>query len=273
MAGEREFDWKQIPGKLKKAFGCRVGNDSILDGVVSTGKPESKRKSSTRNFRRKSKTDESQDLPLASVSFTYDMADEKVLFILGRTGLGFRKQQVHGYLCFIKTISPEHAGSEPVEELMHEAEIYMFLQSLWGVAVPSVVFYGRLEDGKFALITTEEGESIADVEVRWEDRIHVRKCAHDALEQIHSIGIFHGDVALRNFVVDVNCNIKVIDFGRARRLDPRDPKFLEWLTWSINNWTRILLHLDLNYLFTITTRNASLPKNVNQKPQNLRPLR
>jgi len=77
-----------------------------------------------------------------------------------------------------------------------------------GVAVPSVVFYGRLEDGKFALITTEEDESIADVEVRWEDRIHVRKCAHDALEQVHSIGILQGDVALRNFFVDANCNTR-----------------------------------------------------------------
>jgi len=132
MDDEREFDWKQIHGKLKKAFGRRVGNDSMLDGVVSTGKPESKRKSSTRNSRRKSKTDESQDLPLASVSFTHDLADENVLFILGRTGLGCSKQRVQGYLCFIKTISPEHAGSEPVEELMHEAEIYMFLQIFVG---------------------------------------------------------------------------------------------------------------------------------------------
>jgi len=59
------------------------------------------------------------------------------------------------------------------------------------------------------------------------DKCSVQVRAHEALQSVHNMGILHGDVALRNFVVDNECQVKVIDFGRASVLDVNEPKVQE----------------------------------------------
>jgi serine/threonine protein kinase len=170
---------------------------------------------------------EYDSLPLATVSAVLDMAPNKVVPILGGAGAGFKKQIVHGYKSFIKLLSPALVDPDDVNELKHEAEMYQVLEPLWGSYVPGLVYHGELERGKFALITTDEGESLATEEgfrlaQNGQDLLRVR--AHEALSLVHDKGVLHGDVALRNIVVDSKYNVKVIDFGRATQVDHEDPK-------------------------------------------------
>ena len=181
--------------------------------------------------------------------------------ILGGAGVGYKNQHFHGYKCFIKMMSPSEVCHDEVQELIHEADIYKLLRSLWGKTVPSLVFEGELEDGTFAVITTDEGESIANVEVKKANRKSVRKHAHAALKAVHSNGILHGDVALRNLVIDDNCNVKVIDFGRAIQVDPNDAHVQKWFDMEHkqldSEFTTRRLDISLHY---DEKRDSSLPK-------------
>jgi len=169
-------------------------------------------------------------LPLASVSAVLDMGPGKVVPILGGAGAGFKKQRVHGYESFIKLLSPALVDPDDAKELKHEAEMYQVLEPLWGSSVPGLVYQGALERGKFALITTDEGESLATEKGlgcarKSQGLLHSR--AHEALNQLHGLGVLHGDVALRNVVVNSTGGVKVIDFGRSTKVIAGDPNARE----------------------------------------------
>ena len=99
------------------------------------------------------------------------------------------------------------------EEMRHEFEVYQRLTSVQGVLVPRLLWYGEIVEGLAdALVTEYSGESLDDNSVLTEERA---LAAIRTLNGLHSQGVLHGDVALRNFVV-LNDTVKAIDFGFAR---------------------------------------------------------
>ena len=82
-----------------------------------------------------------------------------------------------------------------------------------GKLVPRLLWYGQIiENIADALATEYSGESLDMDGVLTEERA---LAALQALNELHSLGVLHGDVALRNFVV-LNDVVKIIDFGFAR---------------------------------------------------------
>lgn len=103
----------------------------------------------------------------------------------------------------------------------HELKVYQKLQALQGIYIPKV-----LESANEILTLTYEGANLWYLYINltpeeMDHLINARfiKKALRALREIHQLGIRHGDIALRNIVVDGNGNPKFIDFGYARMND------------------------------------------------------
>lgn len=173
-----------------------------------------------------------------STSVKLDSAPHKLIPVLGGRGAGFLDQDVAGKRCFIKFAEPEAQ-----KELENEARVLRFLREHWGTLTPTLVAYGPVDRGQMALATTMEGFSMGRCTSEQAEAMRA------ALRKLHGLGVLHGDVALRNFVVNKEGVVKLIDFGRSKFVDevvdefegectPQDlfNKEMEQLDWEIDSW-------------------------------------
>ncbi|GBG35131.1 Fibroblast growth factor receptor 1 [Hondaea fermentalgiana] len=96
---------------------------------------------------------------------------------------------------------------------------------LQGKVLPRVVFFGTTTDGLEStyLVTRHEGESLSSrdgaqraLQVGLGE---IRRRLHELLSMLHEAGLAHGDVALRNIVINDDNVLHFIDIGMARE-DP-----------------------------------------------------
>ena len=103
---------------------------------------------------------------------------------------------------------------EAEEHVLRETKIYEHLKQLQGDAIPRLL-YGdyTMEDFLYALCTSYGGKSLSEFKghVSQELADNVREC----IKKVNGAGVWHKDIAARNFVVDDNLNVKLIDFGEA----------------------------------------------------------
>ena len=129
------------------------------------------------------------------------------------------RNMLHGIDSVIKIVDADK-DVDGTEALEHEASLYMELGDIWGTAIPSMVYAGRLSMGRASLALTYEGKSLeqaAPTELGMEPEELKRKSL-SALEALHQHGVLHGDLAPRNIVVNPATKaVKLIDLGSARR--------------------------------------------------------
>ena len=211
----KENEWKKFTPEQ-----TRIRVDQQNKTIESISKAQTAATASTTRSRtspRLGGAGQHNSLPLETIDANLDMSRAKVVPILGGSGVGFRKQNIHGYESFVKTVSFT-TDPDDTEELFNEAKMYMLLQPLWGIVTPTLVFQGKVSKNRFAVIATDEGESLQTKEGHARcigNEASIYEHAHNALNQIHSLGILHGDVALRNIVIGPDNSIKLIDFGRS----------------------------------------------------------
>ena len=122
---------------------------------------------------------------------------------------------IHGHDSVIKLVD-SNKDSEGAALLQNEGEVYEALQSLWGVAIPTLVFNGPISYGREALAITYEGMSL-DESYHTLKTTDIAANARKSLSAIHRAGYVHGDIAARNLVVDNFGNVKFIDLGQSHR--------------------------------------------------------
>mmetsp|Transcript_18838 Transcript_18838/g.33447 ORF Transcript_18838/g.33447 Transcript_18838/m.33447 type:complete len:641 (+) Transcript_18838:295-2217(+) len=128
---------------------------------------------------------------------------------------------IHGLDSVIKIVDA-NKDVEGAEGLEYEASMYEELRDLWGSAIPNLVYAGPLTLGRSSLAITYEGQSLDRKQLELgmsKDELKRKAC--DALEALHQRGVVHGDVALRNIVVDpATKSVKLIDLGASSKVDP-----------------------------------------------------
>ena len=113
------------------------------------------------------------------------------------------------------------------EELKHEIEVYEKLSNLQGKVVPRFLYAGSIVDASkwvipekgeiYAFATTYEGRSLSSIDALSHESVSQ---AVDDLGKIHECGVLHGDLELRNLVLDEGSKqIKFVDFGNAETLE------------------------------------------------------
>jgi hypothetical protein len=112
----------------------------------------------------------------------------------------------------------DHDGSLR-SELVNEINVYQRLEnSGTHDFIPEFVGSGKLPGGDRSAIVTKFAGGGIDM---WKPKdkaeaLDVQRKAQDALTSLHDHGFMHGDVALRNFVMDEdNRKVRVIDLGRS----------------------------------------------------------
>mmetsp|Transcript_5030 Transcript_5030/g.10470 ORF Transcript_5030/g.10470 Transcript_5030/m.10470 type:complete len:922 (-) Transcript_5030:1494-4259(-) len=113
----------------------------------------------------------------------------------------------------------ERAARQAID---NEAELLLGRAApLQGKVLPRVVFFGTTTDGLEStyLVTRHEGDSLSSrdgaqralqVGIR-----EIRRRLHELLNMLHEAGLAHGDVALRNIVINDDNVLHFIDIGMA----------------------------------------------------------
>jgi len=190
-----------------------------------------KRRSDRLAKKRDEEDDEEEDneelFPMDHINGVLDVSRSKVVPILGGGGLGFKGQSFKGVpsLCFAKVLNTVLCEEEILEEIHHGEEVYRQLLHLGGRSIPRLVFAGDLEQARFAVITTDEGDNLSSTagiqlarHLEEQESGAVFQKALKALCSLHESGFAHGDVALRNIVMKPDLSLKLIDLGRAKNL-------------------------------------------------------
>lgn len=176
-----------------------------------------KRNSNTRNSQGKMVNVE---LPLDSIEFNLEPLES----YSPRFGVAHRLSV--NELDAVVKIMEGTKNREGAEELQNEAEIYTKLSDLCGDAIPNMIYSGRLENGNRPILAVSyEGTSLED-NYDMVSPITYQKAKH-ALEKIHEKGVAHGDIALRNIVINDNGDVKLIDFGHAYKLKRKEAQSIK----------------------------------------------
>jgi predicted Ser/Thr protein kinase len=101
----------------------------------------------------------------------------------------------------------EHA--DLVQELHHEAAVYLTLTKLQGKYIPRLVWYGVFNG-------TCEGIGISPIgSVPSSLTEEQKKQLSDGIRAIHKLGVLHGDLKIQNVLLDTHGKAYLIDFGFA----------------------------------------------------------
>lgn len=184
------------------------------------------RNSIVKTNKRNSKTRNSQgmmvdvELPLDHIEFNL----EPVESYSPRFGVAHRLSV--NELDAVVKIMEGTKNREGVEELENESEIYSKLSDLCGDAIPNMIYSGRLENNNRPILAVSyEGTTLED-NYDMVSPVTYKK-AKEALEKIHRKGVAHGDIALRNIVVNDSGDVKLIDFGHAYKLKRTEAKSIK----------------------------------------------
>jgi len=213
---------KKAPEDLSKAFGPhhdQAGPKSEVQERLSLQSKGADSLGSQPPTRRRPSFE--MDMDFAQHKIVTAMCEQGVVLLdqicFERAG----KQQ--GTACVVKLLGLLHSTKEAQEELAHEVEVYESLRTLQGRVIPRVLFGGHARFDRLALVLTVEGVTLYDDRgadaARRLGRKAFTSAALDVLSELHRAGYLHGDIALRNVVVDPETlQVKLIDLGRATPL-------------------------------------------------------
>ncbi|CAG8690518.1 16284_t:CDS:2 [Acaulospora morrowiae] len=113
---------------------------------------------------------------------------------------------------------------EAMKMLKHEAHIYSILKELQGNTIPCLLYEGYIYDGylyTLALQLIEDARHIDPAILTIEEKESIVK----QLESIHSFGVLHNDIALRNILFEPKSHkYFFVDFGLSEIVDDESPK-------------------------------------------------
>ncbi|GBG24063.1 Hormonally up-regulated neu tumor-associated kinase [Hondaea fermentalgiana] len=168
---------------------------------------------------------------------TFELSAASVVPVLFKHGFGCSEttitnlqtgQQISG--CFAKSImvnDTEMADLETYQSAISdfENEIYMYegpARALQGTVIPSVVYVGKFDNGAgihAVLVTRIAGHALSSTEgkriAKAQGLLIVKDRVHAAIAALHSAGITHGDMGLRNVTIREDGGVSLIDLGRA----------------------------------------------------------
>ncbi|MDX1582854.1 MAG: protein kinase, partial [Thermoanaerobaculia bacterium] len=121
----------------------------------------------------------------------------------------------------IKVLPPEFtADAERLARFDREARL---LASINHPHIAAIYGLEDTDDQKFIVMELAEGETLADRLARGaiplDEAIAIARQIAQALEAAHEKGIVHRDLKPGNVVVDLEGNVRVLDFGLAKALD------------------------------------------------------
>lgn len=173
---------------------------------------------------------ERDDLPQPGERLRDKYVVERVVASGGMGTVLAARQQPLDRLVAIKLLHQRHAGRwDSVRRFEQEARA---LAAFRGGGVPRVLDVDRLDDGRpFVVMEHLEGRDLR-AELNHEGPLPIARAVafvHDAsttVAEAHSLGIVHRDLKPENLFVTLDEHererVKVLDFGIAKWLDPRD---------------------------------------------------
>jgi tRNA A-37 threonylcarbamoyl transferase component Bud32 len=143
----------------------------------------------------------------------------------GRTGVAMLGQ-IDGFPCPVAIKIADMGKADYAEaELKNEFKSYLRMASLWGTVVPFLVWAGRMAWGRVGLATSFAGSTTLDKYLQEhksiDDMVGLEYKLCDGLDRIHAVGVAHGDIEMKNIVVDEardGLEVKFIDFGNSLSL-------------------------------------------------------
>ncbi|KAK9830106.1 hypothetical protein WJX72_009823 [[Myrmecia] bisecta] len=104
--------------------------------------------------------------------------------------------------------------SDLVKHLVHEADVYLTLRSLWGAQIPVLLAVG---EGRAGFVLATELLAGRHIDLRRPQDRGLLPCARAALNAVHGHGVAHNDLRQHNIMVVQNAagqpTVKLIDFG------------------------------------------------------------
>jgi serine/threonine protein kinase len=177
----------------------------------------------------------SMDVRTPSLPLTELNGEPTYVRELGRGRIGIALEaQIDGFPLPVAIKIADLAKMETAEEeLKHEYGAYMRMVKLWGLVVPFLVWCGPMPFGRAGLATTLAGKRTLEQHLKQGREINMRaleRTLRDGLAQIHACGLAHGDVEMRNIVVEEEDEeegdgkkgklvAKFIDFGSSTILE------------------------------------------------------
>jgi len=166
------------------------------------------------------RTDQRQPPPLCGVR---RFGDYELLEELGRGGMGvvYRARQISlNRIVAVKMLVARPFAVPELEERLHfEAE------AAGGLNHPSIVTvydFGEWEDQFYFSMEFVEGRSLAQLtrhhSLAPRQAAHYLKAVAEAVHHAHERGILHRDLKPSNILIDAHDQVKITDFGLAKRL-------------------------------------------------------
>jgi len=113
--------------------------------------------------------------------------------------------------------SPDYSVSVLREMLTREIQVYMHLRDHWGTLVPRFVYCGLDFFVLWVFVTEYEGVDLRTLaKQRGGLSQEVKDKAKESLKRLHTLGVVHGDVALRNILFrEKDAKVLWIDFEHS----------------------------------------------------------
>ena len=120
--------------------------------------------------------------------------------------------------------SPDFSFDILQEMVTRELTAYTHLRAVWGDLVPRLEYFGHDLAMLWVTVTSYEGVSLSKLaKERGGLTRSVKSKARNALIRLHGLGLIHGDVALRNFLLkDHDDRVLLVDFEQSVLLTDRE---------------------------------------------------
>ena len=133
------------------------------------------------------------------------------------------RQTIGGNDMIIKQITyggsgiPEESSSEQLQQLASkELAIYEQLYTLQGTGIPKLYYAGEMLEGICDCVATSyEGTALDEIKNLTFSTEFVNKCCA-ILHSIHNLDVIHGDIELRNVLINQHGDPVLIDFGCSK---------------------------------------------------------
>lgn len=121
------------------------------------------------------------------------------------------KQDTHSAV--IKCFDRQHCTPYQMHLLTWEAEMYARLQQYQDILFPKCLAHGTIWDMLGTIVLAHAGRPLTPNLMQRIPNLGHKMMA--PIRVLHSLNLVHGDIQLRNFVVDHKLNIKLVSLGRC----------------------------------------------------------
>jgi predicted Ser/Thr protein kinase len=195
------------------------GSDATTQNKRITRSMAPKRQDSTQGSSSTTSANQPNQLNLSYADFRF-----KGILGEGRSGKTLLCE-FHGDEIALKIADLYKTPPDILKEMQKEVQIYIEdLKDIQGKYIPKLACYGYYGGGWcYAIGTTIVGMHLSnDNKIPKQQKPRALK----ALDEIHKRGVLHNDIREENILLDNVGHVYLIDFGMARRLDPKKKRKL-----------------------------------------------